>query len=65
MSHQHSAKIYDGFLEDGFVVCPLHGWMFNLKTGKQSTRARGLDNYPIKIVKDEVYALVKPKELKW
>ena len=63
--HQHSANIYDGFLEDGCVVCPSHGWMFNLKTGKQPTGARGLDTYPIKIIDDEVYALVKPKELKW
>ena len=63
--HQHTANIYDGFLEDGCVVCPAHGWMFNLKTGKQPTGARGLDTYPIKIIDDEVFALVKPKELKW
>jgi nitrite reductase/ring-hydroxylating ferredoxin subunit len=63
--HQHSALIYDGFVEDGCVVCPAHGWMFNLKTGKQPTGARGLDSYPTIIIDDEVYALVKPKELKW
>lgn len=63
--HQHTANIYDGFLEDGCVVCPSHGWMFNLKTGKQPTGARGLDTYQIKIIDDEVFALVKKKELKW
>ena len=63
--HQHTANIYDGFLEDGCVVCPAHGWMFNLKTGKHPTGARGLDTYPIKIIDDEVFALVKPKQLKW
>ncbi|HRP92776.1 MAG: nitrite reductase (NAD(P)H) small subunit [Ignavibacteriaceae bacterium] len=63
--HQHTANIYDGFLEDGCVVCPAHGWMFNLKTGKQPTGASGLDTYPIKIIDDEVFALVKPKQLKW
>ena len=63
--HQHTALIYDGFVEDGCVVCPAHGWMFNLKTGKQPTGARGLDSYPVKIIDDQIYSLVKPKELKW
>ncbi len=63
--HQHTQSIYDGFVEDGCVVCPAHGWMFNLKTGKQPTGARGLDSYPVKIIDDEVFALVKAKELKW
>ena len=63
--HQHTSVIYDGFVEDGCVVCPAHGWMFNLKTGKQPTGARGLDSYPVNIIDDEVFVLVKPKELKW
>ncbi len=63
--HQHTSVIYNGFVEDGCVVCPSHGWMFNLKTGKQPTGAGGLDSFPVKIVNDEVYTLVKAKELKW
>jgi len=63
--HQHTSIIYDGFVEDGCIVCPAHGWMFNLKTGRQPSGARGLDVYPVKIVDDEVYSIVKPKELKW
>ena len=63
--HQHTALIYDGFVEDGCVVCPAHGWMFNLKTGKQPTGANGLKTYPAKIINDEVYVLVNKKELKW
>ena len=63
--HQHTTIIYDGIIEDGCVVCPAHGWMFNLKTGLQPTGARGLDSYPIKIINDEVFAMIKAKELKW
>lgn len=63
--HQHTKIIYDGVVEDDCVVCPAHGWMFNLKTGKQPTGARGLDSFTIKILNDEVYVLVKAKELKW
>jgi 3-phenylpropionate/trans-cinnamate dioxygenase ferredoxin subunit len=63
--HQHTSVIYDGFIEDGCVVCPAHGWMFNLITGKQPTGARGLDSYQVKIIDDELFAIVKAKELKW
>ncbi|MFZ1518527.1 MAG: Rieske 2Fe-2S domain-containing protein [Ignavibacteriaceae bacterium] len=63
--HQHTSVIYDGFIEDGCVVCPAHGWMFNLRTGLQPTGAKGLDSYPVNIINDEVFAIVKAKELKW
>jgi len=63
--HQHTSVIYDGFIEDGCVVCPAHGWMFNLKTGKQPTGAKGLDSYPVKVIDDEIFAIVRAKELKW
>jgi nitrite reductase/ring-hydroxylating ferredoxin subunit len=63
--HQHTALIYDGYIEEGCVVCPAHGWMFNLKTGKQPTGAKGLDSYPVKIIDGEVFARVNAKELKW
>lgn len=63
--HQHTTIIYDGIIEDGCVVCPAHGWMFNLKTGKQPTGARGLDTFPVKIIDDEVFALVMQKKFKW
>jgi nitrite reductase/ring-hydroxylating ferredoxin subunit len=63
--HQHTALIYDGYIEEDCVVCPAHGWMFNLKTGKQPTGAKGLDSYPVKIIDGEVFAHVNAKELKW
>ena len=63
--HQHTALIYEGFVEDGCVVCPAHGWMFDIKTGKQQTGVRGLDTFPIKIINDEVFLLVKKKEWNW
>jgi nitrite reductase/ring-hydroxylating ferredoxin subunit len=63
--HQHTALIYDGFLEDEFVVCPAHGWKFNLNTGKQPKGERGLDSFPVMIIEDEVYVKVYKKELNW
>ena len=63
--HQHTALIYDGFIEDEFVVCPVHGWKFNLKTGKQPKGENGLNSFPVIIVEDEVYVKVLKKEFKW
>lgn len=63
--HQHTALLYDGFIENGCVVCPAHGWMFDLKTGNRPTGSRGVTSYPIKIIDDNVFILVKDKELRW
>jgi len=63
--HQHFNLIYDGFIEDSCVICPVHGWKFNLETGKQPTGARGLDSYPVEIVDEDVYVKVIPKKLNW
>lgn len=63
--HKLSALIYDGFIEEESVICPAHGWKFNLKDGKKANGSRGLISFPVKIVDDEVYTLVIPRELKW
>ncbi len=63
--HQHSSIIYDGFIEDGFVICPGHGWEFELNSGKRKCGSRGLDSYPVKVVNNEVFIKVIKKELRW
>ena len=63
--HQHTTLIYDGIIEDGCVVCPVHGWMFDLKTGNKKSGRKGLDTYPVRISKEEVFVKVIPKEFRW
>ena len=63
--HQHSPLIYDGFLEDGCVVCPAHGWMFDLRTGKTPTGQRGLNSFEVKIENDTIFVKVYQKVLNW
>ena len=63
--HQHSALIYDGFIEEGHVVCPAHGWEFNLKTGNTRSGCRGLDAYEVKVEDGKIYAKVFQREFKW
>lgn len=63
--HQHTALIYDGFIEDGCVVCPAHGWMFELKTGKLKDGAARLTAFPLIIEDDHIFVKVSKKELEW
>lgn len=63
--HQHSALIFDGFIEDCKVVCPAHGWEFNLSDGKMAKGRKGLDSYEVKIIDNDVYVKVFKRELNW
>ncbi len=63
--HQHTSLIYDGFIEDECIVCPVHGWKFDLKTGVQPTGQKGLDSFPVIIFENEVYVKVFKKEMNW
>lgn len=63
--HQHASIIHNGFIEDDFIVCPAHGWMFNLETGKKKDGSNGLTTYPVKIKDDIVFVKVFEKKLNW
>jgi len=63
--HQQTHLIYDGFIEDEFVVCPAHGWKFNLRTGKKDSDSNGLDVYPVEIIENQVFIKVHPKKINW
>jgi nitrite reductase/ring-hydroxylating ferredoxin subunit len=63
--HQQTHLIFDGFVEDEFVVCPAHGWKFNLRNGKKDSGSNGLDSYPVEIKDIQVYVKVHPKKYSW
>lgn len=63
--HQHTHLMFDGFIENGKVACPLHGWEFDLKTGKMAGGRKGLDSYSVRIIDDEVFIKVFKKEFNW
>jgi nitrite reductase/ring-hydroxylating ferredoxin subunit len=63
--HQHTTMIYDGYVEDGRVACPIHGWMFDIKTGKMPMGRAGLDVYPVIVEGRNVYVKVHQKEINW
>jgi nitrite reductase/ring-hydroxylating ferredoxin subunit len=63
--HQQTHLIFDGFVEDEFVVCPAHGWKFNLRTGKKDSGSTGLQVYPVEIVDGKIFVKVIPRMFNW
>lgn len=63
--HQHSATLFDGFIENLNVVCPAHGWEFDLKTGKQPDGRKGIRTFPVKVVDKKVYVKAEKQEQNW
>jgi NAD(P)H-dependent nitrite reductase small subunit len=63
--HQRSALMYDGFIEDGHVVCPIHGWMFNLETGRTPSGCGKIELYEAFVMNDNVYVKVEKKVYNW
>lgn len=63
--HQQTHLIFDGFIEDEFVVCPAHGWKFNLRTGKKDSGSNGLRTFPTELIDNKVFVKVLQKELRW
>ena len=42
----------DGLLGGSTVICPLHGWKFNLETGKPLVGDCPLVTYPVRLTPD-------------
>lgn len=53
--HQHFSRIHEGAVNDGAVTCPMHGWTFDLRTGRPRVGNGNLKTFPVKIVNGEVW----------
>lgn len=63
--HQHARIIYDGFIEENNVVCPAHGWEFDLITGKQPGGRKGLRVFETFVFDKKLFAKVTPQSFNW
>ncbi len=67
--HRHAREIYKGIIDGLNVVCPLHGWTYNIQTGMNTNPKQGQRNlikYDIFEENTKVY-LQKPELIipKW
>ena len=45
-----------GTVEDGKVVCPWHGWQYNVTTGKVAQNPTvGVDCYPVEVRGEDIF----------
>lgn len=67
--HRHADRIFEGYIKDMTVMCPLHGWTYSLETGENVNKhqgLKGLDKYEV-FEKDGWVYIEKPdiKIPKW
>lgn len=53
--HQHFHILHEGVMIEGAVICPMHGWAFDLETGESRAGQGRLTTYPVSVEKDVVY----------
>jgi nitrite reductase/ring-hydroxylating ferredoxin subunit len=63
--HQHPAALYTGYIEEGHVVCPIHGWRFDLETGNKDSGTHGLRVFPVEVKNGEIFVTVEEGSPTW
>jgi nitrite reductase (NADH) small subunit len=54
-AHQHIATLHEGIRSGTTIGCPLHGWSYDLTSGKNLTEGGTLRTYPIIVEGGVVY----------
>ena len=52
--HQHFSALHEGILNGLELTCPMHGWTFDVSTGKATVGGGRLKHYAVKVVGDDV-----------
>lgn len=65
--HQHSPVIAEGPLEEYVITCPMHGWRYDIRTGRSVSASGSLRTYELRVVRDGLQIRVPepPAELPW
>jgi nitrite reductase (NADH) small subunit len=63
--HQHYSAMHEGMLHDGQITCPMHGWTFDLATGKATIGGGRLKTYAVKVVGSEIHINVPSDDPDW
>jgi nitrite reductase/ring-hydroxylating ferredoxin subunit len=53
MCPHRGGSLGHGALEGEEVVCPIHGWRFNIKTGRQAMTS-GVESHPVRVDGNEI-----------
>ncbi|MCX6120186.1 MAG: Rieske 2Fe-2S domain-containing protein [Ignavibacteriales bacterium] len=53
--HQRYAVFHQGILEQHTITCPMHGWSFDIRTGKAVTGSGRLNILEVRVDKNNVW----------
>lgn len=63
--HNHTSQMFNGYLNSFEIVCPVHGWKFDIRTGKTLSNHSNIRVYKSRVVDDEVYVKIPDSIFKW
>jgi nitrite reductase/ring-hydroxylating ferredoxin subunit len=56
--HQHRQSLHNGYIENASIVCPEHGWAFDIRTGQNTDKTTGmqrLETYEVVVENNYLY----------
>lgn len=53
--HQHAPVIAEGIRSENIITCPMHGWSYDIETGKSTNGSGGLTCFELKIESDKIF----------
>jgi nitrite reductase/ring-hydroxylating ferredoxin subunit len=59
--HQHSSLLHQGLVEECSITCPMHGWTFDIGSGRSTSGSGSLKKRAVSVVDDWVW--VQSKEV--
>lgn len=63
--HQHFSALHEGILHQNEITCPMHGWTFDLATGKATVGGGRLKTYAVKLIGNEIHIEAPTGEPEW
>lgn len=53
--HQKFQKLHEGMFENGIVTCPMHGWAYDVRTGRSTNADGKIKTFPVEVVNGKVF----------
>jgi nitrite reductase (NADH) small subunit len=63
--HQHFSALHDGILNGNEITCPMHGWTFDLASGKATIGGGRLKRFEVKVVGNDILIEAPEDEPDW
>jgi nitrite reductase (NADH) small subunit len=63
--HQHFSALNLGILKGHEITCPMHGWTFDVRTGRATVGDGRLKRYEVKVIGNDVWVEKPSDEPEW